>query len=75
MSNALGMSFVLYTCPNVAIVKYEHVRKSGTDTEDGGVHGGVKGAASTYVLCPHLTDGAFQFKRGRGRQERSGERE
>ena len=46
-----------------------------TDTEDGGVHGGVKGAASTYVLCPHLTDGAFQFKRGRERQERSGERE
>ena len=43
-----------------------------TDTEDRGVHGGVKGAASTYVLCPHLTDGAFQFKRGRGRQERSG---
>ena len=42
-----------------------------TDTEDGGVHGGVKGAASTYVLCPHLTDGAFQFKR-RERQERSG---
>ena len=33
-----------------------------TDTEDGGVHGGVKGAASTYVLCPHLTDGAFQFR-------------
>ena len=33
------------------------------DTEDGGVHGGVKGAASTYVLCPHLTDGAFQFKK------------
>ena len=60
------------------VVKYEHVRKSGmdgmtdTDTEDGGVHGGVKGAASTYVLCPHLTDGAFQFKRGRERQERSG---
>ena len=46
-----------------------------TDTEDGGVHGGVKGSASTYVLCPHLTDGAFQFKRGRERQERSGERE
>ena len=45
------------------------------DTEDGGVHGGVKGAASTYVLCPHLTDEAFQFKRGRERQERSGERE
>ena len=44
------------------IVKYGYVRKSGTDgrtdtdTEDGGVHGGVKGAASTYVLCPHLTD-------------------
>ena len=34
-----------------------------TDTEDGGVHGGVKGAASMYVLCPHLTDGAFQFKK------------
>ena len=33
-----------------------------TDTEDGGVHGGVKGAASTYVLCPHLMDGAFQFR-------------
>ena len=46
-----------------------------TDTEDGGVHGVVKGAASTYVLCPHLTDRAFQFKRGRGGQERSGERE
>ena len=43
-----------------------------TDTEDGGVHGVVKGAASTYVLCPHLTDGAFQFERGRERQERSG---
>ena len=46
-----------------------------TDTEDRGVHRGVKGAASTYVLCPHLTDGAFQFKRGRERQEKSGERE
>ena len=40
-----------------------------TDTEDG-VHGGVKGAASTYVLCPHLTDGAFQFKEGK--RERRG---
>ena len=29
----------------------------------GGVKGWVKGAASTYVLCPHLTDRAFQFKR------------
>ena len=49
---------------------------TNTDTEDGGVHGGVKGAASTYVLCPHLTDGAFQFiireerdKRGADKQE------
>ena len=40
-----------------------------TDTEDGGVHGVVKGAASTYVLCPHLTDGAFQFERGRETSE------
>ena len=41
-----------------------------TDTEDGGVHGVVKGAASMYVLCPHLTDGAFQFERGRERDKR-----
>ena len=44
-----------------------------TDTEDGGVHGGVKGAASMYVLCPHLTDGAFQFKR-REREKRGADK-